>query len=39
MYSRESVGPRMEPGETPSLTRYYCEPLEVVYYWEKTKED
>ena len=25
MYSRKSVGPRMEARETPALTRYYCE--------------
>ena len=24
MYSRKSVGPRMEPSETPPLTKYYC---------------
>ena len=37
MYSRKSVGPRMEPWGNPALTRYSCEdfppePLEVVYY-------
>ena len=25
MYSRKSVGPRMEPWGTPALTGYYCE--------------
>ena len=25
MYHRKNVGPRMEPGETPALTRYSCE--------------
>ena len=25
MYSRKSVGPRIDPGETPALTRYSCE--------------
>ena len=25
MYSRKSVGPRMEPWGTPALTRYSCE--------------
>ena len=25
MHSRESVGPRMEPWETPVLTGYSCE--------------
>ena len=27
MYSRKSVGPRMEPWGTPALTRYSCEEL------------
>ena len=25
MYSKKSVGPRMEPWRTPALTRYSCE--------------
>ena len=25
MYSRKSVGPKMEPGGTPALTKYSCE--------------
>ena len=25
MYSRKSVGPRMEPSGTPALTGYFCE--------------
>ena len=38
MCSRKSVGPRIEPWGTPALTGYsVAEPLEVVYYWEKTK--
>ena len=24
MYSRKSVGPKMEPSKTPPLTKYYC---------------
>ena len=34
MYSRESVGPRMESWRTPALPGSSCEdfPLEVVYY-------
>ena len=37
MYSRKSVGPRMEPGGTPALTGYlvktfHSELLEAVYY-------
>ena len=42
MYSRKSVGPRMEPWGTPALTGYCCEdfhskPLEAVHHWEKKK--
>ena len=42
MYSRKSVGTRMEPWGTPALTGYSCEdfhpePLEAIYYWERKK--
>ena len=39
MYNRKSVGPRMEPWGTPTLTVYFCEdvPPEALYYWEKKK--
>ena len=37
MYSRKSVGPRMDPCGTPALTGYSCkishpEPPEAAYY-------
>ena len=37
MYSRKSVGPRMDPQRNPACTGYSCkdsyqEPSEVVYY-------
>ena len=39
MYSRKSVGARMELGGTPTLTGHSCEdfhqePLEAIYYWD-----
>ena len=40
MYSRKSVGARMESWVTAALTRHSCkdsypEPFEAVYYWKK----
>ena len=42
MFSRKSVGPRMDFCRTSSLTGYLCkdfhsEPCEAVYHLEKTK--
>ena len=42
MYSRKSVGPRMEPWAALVLTEDFCEDfpsrtLETVYFWEKKK--
>ena len=42
MYTRKSVGPRMEPWGTPPLTGFLAntshpDPLKPVYYWEKKK--
>ena len=42
MYSTKSVGPRIEPWETPALTGYsyktcYPGPSKAVYYCEKSK--
>ena len=33
MYSRKSVGPRMEPWETPALTGYYWEDIPSRTTW------
>ena len=43
MYSRENVGPRMEPWETPALAEYYYEDFppeqpEAVCYLKKKKK-
>ena len=37
MYSRKSVGPRIESWGTPALTGYSREDFPSVYYWEKKK--
>ena len=33
MYSRKSVGPRMDPWANPALTGYFCEDFQSTTTW------